>query len=222
MGCAASSSGKVSPEGAAATGHKRRASVGTDPNTGGPLSTAKKDLLQGIDSPWVKLLSVSQLLEIHQAFNRFDRDDSGEVDAKELKQVMKTLGMDATNEQIKEMIKSVDVDQSGMIEFEEFANMMARRFLIQDGQIELDQAFKLFDSDGSGYVSIEEMRTLLMAVGGEEALTEREMTALIKVADPNGDGRITYAEFRDMPCWGIPDMPDTMVSPRRQSRTGDQ
>ena len=43
--------------------------------------------------------------------------------------------------------------------------MIAKRFLTIDSQTELDQAFKLFDADGSGYLSVSELRTLMTSSG---------------------------------------------------------
>ena len=51
--------------------------------------------------------------------------------------------MQPTDAQLKELIESVDFDNNGKIEFEEFATLMARRMLISDGDYELKQAFKI-------------------------------------------------------------------------------
>ena len=53
--------------------------------------------------------------------------------------------MQPTDAQLKELIESVDFDNNGKIEFLEFATLMARRMLINDGDYELKQAFKIFD-----------------------------------------------------------------------------
>ena len=36
------------------------------------------------------------------------------------------------------------------------------------GQVELEQAFKLFDADNSGFVTADEIRSLLTTAGGDE------------------------------------------------------
>ena len=59
------------------------------------------------------------------AFESVDTDKSGKIDSKELHKVMegisKDLGVDApSNEEVQEVLKHLDTDNSGTIEFDEF------------------------------------------------------------------------------------------------------
>lgn len=54
--------------------------------------------------------------ELRQAFNIFDRDGSGTINAEELKQVMKALGEDLSEVEIDEMIREADTDGDGSID----------------------------------------------------------------------------------------------------------
>lgn len=56
------------------------------------------------------------------------------------------------------------------------------------------QAFSVIDEDKSGYISPAELRFLLTSVG-DNPLTEDEADELIHLADMDGDGLISYAEF---------------------------
>ena len=59
-----------------------------------------------------------------------------------------------------------------------------------------EQAFLAADTDGSGTLDYGELYDLLQAIGtGELALTDREISALLSVFDPNDDGEVTYSEF---------------------------
>ena len=57
----------------------------------------------------------------------------------------------------------------------------------------ITQAFKLFDEDGDGIISAEELVTLISKVGGEMADTEAK--ALIHAADKDGNMGIDFSEF---------------------------
>lgn len=57
-----------------------------------------------------------------------------------------------------------------------------------DTEQELLNAFKVFDKDGSGTISIEELRNVLRSLG--ENLTDAELDEMVKLADRNGDGHI--------------------------------
>lgn len=72
----------------------------------------------------------------------------------------------------------------------------------QEGEAEIDMALGLFEPRGEGEaeVSIPHLRELLTTTG-LEPLTEAEFTQLMRVADPQGQGRLTYEQFRELPCW---------------------
>jgi calmodulin len=57
-----------------------------------------------------------------------------------------------------------------------------------DTEQELLNAFKVFDKDGSGTISTEELRNVLRSLG--ENLTDAELDEMVKLADRNGDGHI--------------------------------
>lgn len=61
---------------------------------------------------------------------------------------------------------------------------------------EMRTAFRVFDKDGSGTVSREELRAILRAVG--ERRSEAELEAMLAAADVDGDGTIDYSEFRKL------------------------
>jgi len=58
---------------------------------------------------------------------------------------------------------------------------------------ELQEAFKLFDIDGDGLVTIEELKKIIEKVGGN--MTEAEAAVLIKEADKDGNEGVDYSEF---------------------------
>merc|ERR1712128_50482 len=58
---------------------------------------------------------------------------------------------------------------------------------------ELKEAFKLFDIDGDGVITIEELKSLVSNVGGD--MSQADATALIKAADKDGNMWIDFSEF---------------------------
>ena len=67
--------------------------------------------------------------EIKEAFNLFDTDGSGTIDPKELKSAMQSLGFEAKNATIYQMIGDIDKDGSGSIDFDEFLDMMTAKMV---------------------------------------------------------------------------------------------
>ena len=105
---------------------------------------------------------------------------------------MRTHGFDPTEEDLKDMIRNVDTNANGAIDFNEFIEMMVkgRAHSVEDDVV---HAFKVFDRDGDGLISEEELRLTMTNLG--EALTEAEVRHMIAEADEDGDGKINFAEF---------------------------
>merc|ERR1739844_296596 len=71
-----------------------------------------------------------------------------------------------------------------------------RAIMAGANEAELREAFKLFDADGDGMISAEELTTLISKVGGEMA--DAEAKALIHAADKDGNQGIDFGEFAQL------------------------
>merc|ERR1711874_17246 len=69
----------------------------------------------------------------------------------------------------------------------------ARSSLEMADNVELKEAFKLFDMDGDGMITKDELRKLVEKVGG--SMTEGEAKGLINQADKDGNESIDFSEF---------------------------
>ncbi|KAJ8567252.1 hypothetical protein K7X08_019460 [Anisodus acutangulus] len=85
--------------------------------------------------------------EIKEAFELFDTDGSGTIDARELNVAMRALGFEMTEQQGDQMIADVDKDVSGAIDFDEFVHMMTAKIGERDTKEELARAFTILDQD---------------------------------------------------------------------------
>jgi len=88
------------------------------------------------------------------------------------------------------MFNAVDVDNSGTLDYTEFVMAtMNEKDLITNER--LKAAFRLFDKDGNGTISPEEIKEVL-------GLTEQDnemIDKLIDEVDENKDGEIQFDEF---------------------------
>jgi len=138
-------------------------------------------------------LTEEQLAEYQQAFDIFDTDKSGAIDADELGAAMKKLGVTLKPADLKKMIKVVDIDGNGEIDFNEFILFMKS----MNSQQELKMAFKSFDVDSDGKISRDDLRVFLEkiegTVPGDDILDE-----MMKVGDPKGNGYVSFNHFRKL------------------------
>ncbi|XP_033736484.1 neo-calmodulin-like isoform X1 [Pecten maximus] len=132
-------------------------------------------------------------IEFKEAFKLFDRDGDGTVDVDELGTVMKSLGQEPTEQEVRDMINEVDNDQSGSIEFPEFLQLMAKKMNDTDTEQEIKDAFKVFDTSARGYITAIELKDIMTTLG--EKLTDEETDEMIKYSHADMDGHINYVEF---------------------------
>lgn len=137
-----------------------------------------------------------EILEFKDAFAMFDIDGGGTIETHELKQVLTELGDQPTDEEIEEMILLVDENGDGEIDFDEFVNLMRLRMgdSGDDNEQKLRDVFDIFDADGSGGIDRNEMRMLMKKLA--QTLTDDEIDAIMQEVDADGDGEISFEEFK--------------------------
>ncbi|XP_052674950.1 uncharacterized protein LOC128156726 [Crassostrea angulata] len=138
-------------------------------------------------------LTDEQRQEIREAFDLFDTDGSGTIDAKELKVAMRALGFEPKKEEIKKMIADIDKEGSGTIDYNDFQNIMTQKMSEKDLKEEIQKAFRLFDDDDTGKISFKNLKRVSKELG--ENLTDEELQEMIDEADRDGDGEINEQEF---------------------------
>ncbi|KAG8783824.1 hypothetical protein FRC15_004478 [Serendipita sp. 397] len=134
-------------------------------------------------------LSDEQIAEFKDSFSDLDKDGDGRITTEELGAAMRSLGLKPSDKELDFMVKQVDVDGNGTIDFNEFLVLMAQK--IKDGEIL--QAFKVFDENGDGYISKQELASVMTKLG--QRLSDKEVDQMMEAADTNEDGKINYIEF---------------------------
>ncbi|AOA67759.1 GQ68_00561T0 [Komagataella phaffii GS115] len=141
-------------------------------------------------------LSEAQISEFKEAFSLFDQDQDGKITSKELGIVMRSLGQTPTESELNDLIREIDSNTDGSIDFPEFLTMMARKMRDSDSQAEIFEAFRVFDKDGDGKIDKGELKHVLTSIG--EKLTEEEVDEMLREADTNNDGVIDIKEFSNL------------------------
>ena len=94
------------------------------------------------------------------------------------------------------MINEVDESGDGELDFPEFLLLMSNRMKDNGSEDELVEAFKVFDRDGDGSVSVDELMTIMTMLG--ERLTREEVETMIRDADKDEDGELNFEEFKSI------------------------
>lgn len=138
-------------------------------------------------------LTEDQKQEIREAFDLFDTDGSGTIDAKELKVAMRALGFEPSKEEIRKLIAEIDKDGNAQVDFSEFLVMMTTKMGERDSTEEMIKAFRLFDDDETGKISFRNLKRVAMELG--ESISDEELQEMIDEADRDGDGEVSQEEF---------------------------
>ncbi|CAD8207367.1 unnamed protein product [Paramecium pentaurelia] len=141
-------------------------------------------------------LSEVEIQELGKLFKELDQNGDGILTLEEVKKGLHNFQQESWGEVI-QILKAIDTDCNGVINYTEFiaATMERNTYMKKE---KLLQAFKMFDVDGSGKISSEELKKCL---GDNEIYQQSDPSLwqnLINEADQNKDGEIDYLEFVEM------------------------
>jgi calcium-dependent protein kinase len=128
-------------------------------------------------------------------FRSLDRNGDGRLSKEELMLAYRQHNTEEqTQEIVENVMRKVDVDKNGFIDYSEFlAASISHQTLTSKAN--LDQAFRLFDKDGSGKITIQEVKEIL---GGDQQMSDSTWQQVMKEVDANSDGEIDLKEFIGM------------------------
>jgi Ca2+-binding EF-hand superfamily protein len=123
----------------------------------------------------------------------YSLDHSRQISRAELEKVLHALNIKPNADELKQLMATMDSDNSGEIDFNEFKKVMAGSFFKKYSKKELEAAFRKFDTDGSQYITAQELQHILTRMG--RSLNRSDIEAMIKQVDSSGDGKISFEEF---------------------------
>ncbi|CAI5523745.1 unnamed protein product [Closterium sp. Naga37s-1] len=149
--------------------------------------------------------------EVLQAFRVLDVNGDGKISPQELRQVLDRMGW-ADESAMQELMAKADTNGDGLIDFEEFVHSSLNHAgagardggaggiveeEAEEGEEDLRKAFELFDCDGDGSITAEELQKAMRMLSGDK-LSMEECRTMIARVDVNRDGRVSFSEFKGM------------------------
>eukprot|EP01065_Artemidia_motanka_P034877 TRINITY_DN42869_c0_g1_i1.p1 TRINITY_DN42869_c0_g1~~TRINITY_DN42869_c0_g1_i1.p1 ORF type:complete len:215 (+),score=90.86 TRINITY_DN42869_c0_g1_i1:56-646(+) len=132
-------------------------------------------------------LTPQQKAEIKQAFDLFDAEGTGKIQAKDLKVALRALGFEPKKDELKRLVSAVDKEGTGLLDFNMFLELLVRKMGEKDSKEETMKAFELFcdaagsDKSGRGRViTFEDLRSVAEDIG--ETMTDEELMEMIDFA----------------------------------------
>ncbi|CAB4062522.1 CETN1 [Lepeophtheirus salmonis] len=124
-------------------------------------------------------------------FDLFDSQGTGFMNAKDLKVAIRALGFEPQKDEMRKMLAGIEDD--GTLSFDHFLNIMASKMSEKDTKDDIIKAFKLFDEDDSGKITLKNLKKISAELG--ENMTDEELREMIDEADRDGDGEVNQDEF---------------------------
>ncbi|KAJ4898907.1 Calcium-dependent protein kinase 5 [Raphanus sativus] len=138
-------------------------------------------------------LSEEEIAGLREMFQAMDTDNSGAITFDELKAGLRKYGSTLKDTEIHDLMEAADVDNSGTIDYSEFIAATIHLNKLEREE-HLVAAFRYFDKDGSGYITIDELQQACV----DHSMTDVFLEDIIKEVDQNNDGQIDYGEFVEM------------------------
>jgi Ca2+-binding EF-hand superfamily protein len=152
-------------------------------------------------------------------FSTFDHDGDGFITARELEESLKRLGIAISAAEAAAMVARVDANSDGLIDIHEFRELYdsipkKRKQLLplsaggdgageeggeeEEEEMDLKEAFDVFDGNKDGLISAEELGTVLGSLGLRGRTAAAECRDMIRLVDSDGDGMVNFEEFKRM------------------------
>ncbi|PKA57997.1 putative calcium-binding protein CML7 [Apostasia shenzhenica] len=151
-----------------------------------------------------KELTDEQKGSMREAFTLFDTDGDGLIAPSELGILMRSLGGNPTQAQLKAIVTEEGL--TAPFDFPRFLELMRKHLRLEPFDCQLRDAFKVLDKESTGSVSVATLRHILTSIG--EKLDPAEFDEWIREIDVAPDGAFDVS-FVDCPIYrGVDDLFD--------------
>ncbi|GFQ01661.1 probable calcium-binding protein cml44 [Phtheirospermum japonicum] len=143
--------------------------------------------------------------DLHRIFKNLDKDNNGQVDIQELHHLLDTIGIRTTLDELEKYVGRKSLNYFDFLFFYEAMEQNTEATTSHspdddhhNDENDLFKAFKVFDLNGDGYISSEELQSVLSRLGLLDKTNGHDCKDMISVYDENSDGVLDFGEFKNM------------------------
>ncbi|KAG1363302.1 Calcium-binding protein CML38 [Cocos nucifera] len=133
--------------------------------------------------------------ELERVFRYFDSNGDGKISPAELQSCMRTIGEELSLEDAAAIVESTDSDGDGLLGFDDFVKLLGPEGEEDQGR-NLREAFRVYEMDDQECITPTSLKRALGKLGVSKTI--EDCTIMIHRFDINGDGVISFDEFRIM------------------------
>ena len=140
---------------------------------------------------------MSKYVELEHVFHYFDEDGDGKISALELRHRLGLMGEELLLNEAEIAVQSLDSDGDGLLGLEDLVHLMEGGEGEEEKIKDLREAFGMYiDVEGSGFITPKSLKRMLSRLGESKSVDECKV--MINTFDLNGDGVLSFDEFRVM------------------------
>ncbi|KAK8692201.1 hypothetical protein V6N13_075676 [Hibiscus sabdariffa] len=133
--------------------------------------------------------------DLQRIFEKLDKSGDGFVSLEELKRLLLRIGVEFSLQELESLVGKPRLD---LDEFLSFYDSISNIIEEEEEEGDLAKAFKVFDLNGDGLISCEELESVLGRLGLWDQKSGQDCRRMIRFYDTNFDGFLDFDEFKSM------------------------
>ncbi|CAH0555780.1 unnamed protein product [Brassicogethes aeneus] len=135
-------------------------------------------------------------LLILDTLKKNDPENTKTVDLKDLKQIIREIGVEYTEAEIYRFIEQLDPEKTGFVSHDLFLEIMGPFVDLTALTADLSMAFRIIDKEGKGYITEQDLAAISDILGG--FLDEDDVHDIMLEANKDHDNKMKLHEFENM------------------------
>src|SRR4051812_13157167 len=107
--------------------------------------------------------------------------------------ILRALGFEPRKEDIQALTVELHANADGEVSRDALIDVIAAKMSEKDSQDEIQRAFRLFDDDESGFITLANLKRVVKELG--ETITDEELKSMINEADTSNEGQVSLEDF---------------------------
>ena len=138
---------------------------------------------------------MKDVINAAKLFNKIDENNDCKINQQELLEGLKIkYNSIVKQDDVEQIFKNIDLNGNGYIDYEEFVSAAVNKKKFMNKNV-LMVAFKYFDKNNSGDITFDEIEKLFKDSVKDKNEVHESLQKIMKDADINIDGKITFDEF---------------------------